>query len=89
LANRIAGAFWLTQPRGEAFITELERLAARAAAALPNPTPPGQDPVAFFGENYQELGRDPLKYGYYQFRFMADALRERRTLDFKAIVSQK
>lgn len=86
VANRIAVAFWRTQPGGEAFLAELERLASSAAAALPDPTPPGEDAVAYFGANYQTLGTDPLKYGYYQFRFMAEAIRERSQLDFAQIV---
>lgn len=85
-ANRLAVAFWKTQPEGERLLAELEQLATQAAAALPDPTPPGEDPVAFFGANYQTLGQDPLKYGYYQFRFMADALRERSQLDFARMV---
>ena len=85
-ANRLAVAFWRTQPGGEAFLAELERLAARAAASLPDPTPAGEDPVAYFGANYQALGREPLKYGYYQFRLMRDALRDRAALDFSRLV---
>ena len=87
MANRLAVAFWRTQPGGEAFLAELERLATQAAANLEDPTPPGEDAVAYFGANYQTLGRDPLKYGYYQFRFMRDALRERAGLDFARMVS--
>ena len=87
MANRFAVAFWRTQPGGEAFLAELERLATRAAANLPDPTPTGDDPVAYFGANYQALGREPLKYGYYQFRFMRDALRERAELDFARMVA--
>lgn len=86
-ANRLAVAFWRTQPDGEAFLAELERLAARAAANLADPTPAGEDPVAYFGANYQALGSDPLKYGYYQFRFMRDALRDRAGLDFPRMVA--
>ena len=85
-ANRIAVAFWRTQPGGEAFLAELERLANHAAANLTDPTPTGEDPVAYFGANYQALGADPLKYGYYQFRFMAEALRDRARLDLAALV---
>jgi hypothetical protein len=86
-ANRLAVAFWRTQPGAEPFLAELERLAAGAVAALPDPTPAGEDPVAYFGANYQTLGRDPLKYGYYQFRFMRDALRDRAQLDFARMVA--
>ena len=87
-ANRLAVAFWRTQPDGERFLAELEEVTSRAADALPDPTPPGEDPVAYFGANYQTLGADPLKYGYYQFRFMRDAVRERAHLDFAEMVRQ-
>jgi hypothetical protein len=87
MANRLAVAFWRTQPGGEAFLAELEALAARAAANLPDPTPAGEDPVAYFGANYERLGPDPLKYGYYQFRFMRDAIRDRAQLDLARMVA--
>lgn len=85
-ANRLAVAFWRTQPGGEEFLARLEKLATRAAANLPDPTPVGEDPIEYFGANYQTLGRDPIKYGYYQFRLMADALRDRAQLDFTEMV---
>ncbi len=88
-ANRLAVAFWRTQPDGERFLADVERLVTGAAAALPDPTPTGQDPVAYFGANYQTLGADPLKYGYYQFRFMRDALRARGSLDFATLVAKR
>lgn len=86
-ANRLAVAFWRTQPGGEPFLAELERLAARAAANVPDPTPPGEDPVAYFGAHYKTLGGDPIKYGYYQFHFMHDALRDRARLDFARMIA--
>jgi hypothetical protein len=85
-ANRIAVAFWRSQPGGEAFLAEFERILERVVARIPDPTPAGEDPVAFFGANYQELGKDPMKYGYYQFRFVLDALRERARLDLDAVL---
>lgn len=87
MANRFAVAFWRTQPGGERLLEELERLAARAAANLPDPTPSGEDAAAYFGANYQMLGRDPLKYGYYQFRFMHEAIRDRANRDFATIAA--
>lgn len=88
-ANRIAVAFWRTQPGGEQFLAHLEKLATNAAAALPDPTPAGRDPIEHFESNYQTLGQDPLKYGYYQFRFMADALRARGQLDFATLIGKQ
>ena len=89
MANRVAVAFWRTQPEGERLLSELERLAARAADNLADPTPPGENAVAYFGANYQTLARDPLKYGYYQFRFMRDALRDRSQLDFARMIRER
>jgi predicted amidohydrolase YtcJ len=86
-ANRIAVAYWRTQPDGEAFLAELERMLVGIVARIPDPTPAGEDPVAFFGANYQELGRDPMKYGYYQFRFVLDAVRERSRLDYASLLA--
>lgn len=62
-ANLLAVAFWRTQPGGEDFLAELERLANRAVAALPDPTPKGEDAASYFGAHYRELGSDPLEYG--------------------------
>ena len=87
MANRLAVAFRRTQPGGEAFLAEMERLAAGAVANLADPTPAGEDPVAYFGANYHALAREPLKYGYYQMRFTRDALRDRAQLDFARMVS--
>ena len=85
-ANRLAVAFWRTQPGGERFLSELEGRADRAASNLADPTPAGQDAVTYFGANYQALAREPLKYGYYQFRFMRDAIRARSELHFDRLV---
>lgn len=87
-ANRLAVAFWRTQPGGERFLAQLEKLATDAAANLTDPTPPGEDPATYFGANYRALGQQPLKYGYYQFRFMAEALRDRQKLDFAVMVTK-
>jgi hypothetical protein len=80
MANRIAVAFWRTQPDGEAFLAELERMLVGIVASVPDPTPPGEDPVAFFGANYRALAEDGVGYGYFQFRFMRDAIRDRARL---------
>lgn len=87
-ANELAVAFWRTQPHGEDFLVQLERLATGAYQAVPEPTPPGQDAAEYFAENYERLGSDPIKYGYYQFKFMADALQDRSHLDFAEMASR-
>jgi hypothetical protein len=86
MANRIAVAFWRTQPDGEAFLAELERMLAGIVARVPDPTPPGEDPVAFFGANYRALAEDGVGYGYFQFRFMRDAIQDRDRLSLAEMV---
>jgi hypothetical protein len=86
-ANRIAVAFWRTQPDGEAFLMELERIIVGIVERVPDPTPPGDDPVAFFGENYMALAEDGVGYGYFQFRFMRDAIRDRHQLSLADMVA--
>jgi hypothetical protein len=83
MANRIAVAFWRTQPEGEAFLWELERMLDEIVARVPDPTPPGEDPVAFFGANYRALAESGVGYGYFQFRFMRDAVRDRERLHLR------
>jgi len=83
MANRIAVAFWRTQPGGEGFLVELEGMLAGIVARVPDPTPPGEDPVAFFGANYRALAEDGVGYGYFQFRFIRDAIRDREQLHLR------
>lgn len=85
-ANQVAVAFWMTQPGGEAFLEALEPMFQVAVDQLPDPTPPGEDPVEFFNRNYVELGPDPMRYGYYQFRMMLDAVQQRSTLTLDGLI---
>lgn len=80
MANRIAVAFWRMQPDGEAFLAELERMLVDIVGRVPDPTPPDEDPVAFFGANYRALAEDGIGYGYFQFRFMHNTIRDRTQL---------
>jgi hypothetical protein len=80
MANRVAVAFWRTQPGGKAFLAELERMLVGIVDRVPDPTPPGEDPVSFFGANYRALAEDGVGYGYFQFRFIRDAVRDRDRL---------
>lgn len=89
MANRMAVAFWRTQPGSESFLDELERLAVVAAASVPDPTPPGDDPVAYLGANYEAISSQPLKYGYYQWKFTVKALQDRKQLDFARMVAKR
>lgn len=85
-ANGIAVAFWRTQPGGEALLAELERMLVGIVERTRDPTPAGEDPVAFFGANYRALAEDGVGYGYFQFRFMQSAIRDRARLELADMV---
>ena len=85
-ANEFAVAFWLTQPGVKSRLDRIARTARNIQQALPNPVPPGQDAKRYFNEHYDELGRNPPAYGYYQLKFVSDALAARKRLKFDSMV---
>ena len=67
-ANRIAVA-WYREHDPE-YLKKLVDDFRAIEAKLPNPVPAGQDKKTFFTENYTQLGRDPLAYGWYQLQMV-------------------
>lgn len=85
-ANRIAVAYWMTTPDGDAFLGEIEDLLNPILAQMPNPVPAGSSPEAYFNGHYAQLGENPMAYGWFQFRFVLDALAQRHQLQFPELV---
>ncbi|MFZ2988578.1 ImmA/IrrE family metallo-endopeptidase [Ideonella sp.] len=81
-ANRFMVAFWNTQPRAREQLDRCGEVWQALATRMPSPVPAGTTPEAHFIKNYQALSEDPMAYGWYQFKWMADAWRERDTLTF-------
>ncbi|RTL34243.1 MAG: hypothetical protein EKK53_26810 [Burkholderiales bacterium] len=87
-ANRFMVAFWQAQP------VMRERLARCGAVwvalrdQLPSPVPPGADAQQHFERNYQALSEDPNAYGWYQFKWMADAWVARESLGFSTVLAE-
>jgi hypothetical protein len=48
----------------------------------------GEDPGASFDARYLELGQDQMRYSFYRYRFMLDALRERERLDLERMFAE-
>lgn len=86
-ANRVAVAFWLTQPGGEARMEKLMTSVRTVQSNLPNPVPQGADPVAYFDANYQALGSDPAAYGWYQFQMFLDAWALKDRDNFRSLLA--
>lgn len=87
-ANRVAVAFWLTQPGGEARLSKLMDVVRVVQGNLPNPVPVGEDRVAFFQKNYAALGANPAAYGWYQFQMFLDAWALKDQKDFKTLLAE-
>lgn len=86
-ANRVAVAFWLTQPDGKARMERLMSAVEVVESHLPSPVPEGQDRIAYFEANYEKLGSDPAAYGWYQFRMFLDAWALRDEHDFQTLLA--
>jgi hypothetical protein len=65
-ANIVAILYWRKTNRTME-LHQCYKYAKQMVSQLPNPVPPGEDPVKYFNTHYSELGADPYKYGYYQF----------------------
>ncbi len=78
-ANKVAVAFWLEQGM-EKELKEFVIETTKVMKLLGSPAPEGADEKKFFNENYQILGQDPTKYGYYQFLLYKEAFDQRANL---------
>lgn len=85
-ANRIAVAFLKEQRGNDARLARFGEGIARLADAIPNPVPAGADEKKYFGEHYEALVDSQVGYAWYQFKFMAKAVAERKKNPFDALV---
>lgn len=85
-ANRFMVAWWASQPQARA---RLDRVGATWDALwtkLKSPVPAGADPIEHLQRNYWRIANDPDAYGWYQYRWMALAWRERDRLSLAETV---
>ncbi len=87
MANDGAVAFYNLSPGSEERLLRLDTLLAIALERLADPTPASLDPVTYFNAFYPALTSNPRQYGYFQFRFIRDAIARRHELEFAAFVA--
>jgi len=81
-ANRIAIAFWsMDAGDAETLTTNVEGWLA-LMGALPDPVPEGQEPRAYFQNNYSAILADPAAYGWFQGEFLRQAWARRDEATF-------
>ena len=86
MANDFAVAFWMTQKHGPERLVQLESMLKPVMKRLPNPTSVGEEDSHYFNTHFQELSKDPNKYGYYQFGLVLNAIQRRVALDFEEML---
>jgi hypothetical protein len=67
-ANRIAVAWY--REHDPQYLAKLVKDFRSIQAHLPDPVPAGVDKNAYFTDNYQKLGTDPMAYGWYQLQMV-------------------
>ncbi|MBI5631767.1 MAG: hypothetical protein HY921_12890 [Elusimicrobia bacterium] len=82
-ANDAAVAFLMTEPEGPGRLTELESLLQTASKQWPPIPADPQEADSYFNKNYDELTKDPARYGAYQLRYLLDSLARRNSLRFE------
>ncbi|KPF64283.1 hypothetical protein IP79_06010 [Porphyrobacter sp. AAP60] len=83
-ANRIAIAFWrIHETTGGALPARIDAFTG-FLGRLPNPVPDGQDPRAFFNDNYETL--DSMQYGWFQGALMQEAWTNPENVSFCELV---
>lgn len=85
-ANRLSVEFLSSHENGRALLKRMRNQCDTVLSVLTDPTPADQTPEKYFSENYQMLGQDPSKYGYYQFYFVKKAIDEESQHTYESLV---
>lgn len=88
-ANEITVFYLQSFEEGREFLDHISPKVDSLVAFLDNPAPEGVSEEQYFNNNYAELGQNPYAYGYYQFKFVKNALKERDKITLEEIVSRR
>lgn len=86
-ANEFAVAYWRSKGKKKELKKCLE-LAKAVLVKLKNPIPENVDSKEYITAHYNELLRDPYKYGYIQFSQIVNVLENKSLPDFDAYVKK-
>ena len=84
-ANIVAILYWRNENRNEE-LQHCYTYAKKMMAQLPNPVPDGEDPIEYFNNNYDQLGANPYKYGYYQFAQIVEIFEDKTLPNFEEYI---
>lgn len=88
-ANEITVSYLESFDEGVQFLDYISPKVESLVAFLDNPVPEGITEEEYFNENYSQLGLDPYAYGYFQFKFVQNALQKRDVITLEEVVSRR
>lgn len=88
-ANEITVAYLQNSEEGQEFLDVIEPKVDALVAFLENPAPDGVSEQDYFNENYSDLGLNAYHYGYFQFKFVQNALNQRESVSLDEIVARR
>lgn len=88
-ANEITVFYLESFDEGVQFLDYISPKVDSLVAFLDNPVPEGISEEEYFNENYSQLGLDPYAYGYFQFKFVQNALQKRGEITLEEIISRR
>jgi len=84
-ANVLAVIYWQSKGKQKE-LQQCYEMAKMVLSKLKNPIPENADAKKYMTEHYQELLKDPYKYGYIQFSQIVQILEDKSLPDFDAYV---
>ncbi len=79
-ANALAVAYWMRQPEGHAFLSDMLPLVVQTFGHTPDPVPDETTPSAYFNREHATFRREPMPYGWFRLRSILNALDTRAGL---------
>lgn len=86
-ANVVSILYWREVNRTKE-LEQCYQFAKKFVSQLKDPAPEGADAIQYFNTHYNELGADPYKYAYYQFRQFIQIYEDKSIGDFKSWIQQ-
>lgn len=86
-ASEVAVSYWRSKGK-EKELQQCYEMAKKVLTKLKNPIPENVDAKKYMTEHYDELLRDPYKYGYIQFSQIVDILEDKSLPDFDTYIKK-
>lgn len=88
-ANEITIAYLEYFDEGRQFLDYISPKVDSLVSYLDNPVPEGVSEKDYFNDNYNDLALDADAYGYFQFKFVQNALLNRGEITMEEVVSRR